>query len=286
MSFRRVLALAVATAAGSAMAAATAMAVNTVNPPPALAAKAAPVKKAPTPPNGTNAAQGTAGPATSTKATSAPVGSTSDKASASAPAGTESGQVMLGDAKAGATKAAVCGACHGLDGNSIDKQYPKLAGQNEAYIVRQLELFKSGKRVNPVMVGFVAPLSTTDMHDIGAYFASQQVLPGVADEQMMARGQGVYRGGDGKLDIPACMACHGPDGQGMAGAGYPHLAGQWTDYVMAKLKDWKSGTTWGDDAHAKIMPAIASRLSDADVAALSSYVEGLHAAAGAPDAAR
>ncbi|MGA9828645.1 MAG: c-type cytochrome, partial [Rhodanobacteraceae bacterium] len=174
----------------------------------------------------------------------------------------------------------------GIDGNPTDPQYPKLAGQNEAYIARQLELFKSGKRLNPVMVGFVGTLSTQDMHDIGAYFAAKQVLPGVADKAMVSTGQALYRGGDAARDIPACMACHGPDGHGMAGAAYPHLAGQWTDYVMAKLKDWKNGTVWGNDEHAKIMPTIASRLSDADIAALSSYVEGLHSAGAADVAAK
>ncbi|MGA8278035.1 MAG: c-type cytochrome, partial [Rhodanobacteraceae bacterium] len=201
-------------------------------------------------------------------------------------AGPSGSGVVLGDATAGAAKATACGACHGIDGNPTDPQYPKLAGQNEAYIARQLELFKSGKRLNPVMVGFVGTLSTQDMHDIGAYFAAKQVLPGVADKAMVSTGQALYRGGDAARDIPACMACHGPDGHGMAGAAYPHLAGQWTDYVMAKLKDWKNGTVWGNDEHAKIMPTIASRLSDADIAALSSYVEGLHSAGAADVAAK
>jgi cytochrome c553 len=185
---------------------------------------------------------------------------------------------VFGDAKAGEGKAAACGACHGMDGNATDKQYPKLAGQNEAYIARQLALFKTQKRQNPIMMGFAAPLSEQDMHDVGAYFAGKTSLPGVADEKLLERGQALYRGGDGQLGVPACMACHGPDGRGMAGAGYPQLAGQWADYVQAKLHDWKNGTTWGDDANAKIMPEIARRLGDEDIAALASYVEGLHTA--------
>ena len=184
-----------------------------------------------------------------------------------------------GDAKAGEGKATACGACHGMDGNATDKQYPKLAGQNEAYIARQITLFQSQKRQNPIMMGFAANLSVQDMHDIGAYFATKSSLPGVADEKMLARGEAIYRGGDKDLGVPACMACHGPDGRGMAGAGYPQLAGQWADYVQAKLKDWKGGTTWGDDANAKVMPEIARHLGDADIAALASYVEGLHTAA-------
>ena len=187
---------------------------------------------------------------------------------------------VLGDAKAGQGKATACGACHGMDGNSSDKQYPKLAGQNEAYIARQITLFKSQKRQNAIMMGFAAALSEQDMHDIGAFFATKESLPGVTDEKLLERGQALYRGGDATLGVPACMACHGPDGRGMAGAGWPQLAGQWTDYVQAKLKDFKGGTTWGDDGNAKIMPEIAKRLGDNDIAALASYVEGLHAATG------
>jgi len=201
-----------------------------------------------------------------------------ETAPAAAPESLPPGTVVFGDAKAGEAKAAVCGACHGADGNATDAMYPKLAGQNEAYIARQLELFKSQQRQNPIMAGFAAPLSTQDMHDLGAFFAGKTVLPGVADEATLQRGQALYRGGDAESGTPACMACHGPDGRGMAGAGYPQLAGQWTDYVAAKLKEWKDGTTWGDDANARIMPAIAHQLSSEDIDAVASYVEGLHTA--------
>jgi cytochrome c553 len=206
---------------------------------------------------------------------------------AHAVAAAEAHAPVFGDAKAGEGKAAVCGACHGMDGNPTDKQYPKLAGQNEAYIARQLDLFKTQKRVNPIMMGFAATLSPQDMHDVGAYFATRSASPGVADDKLLERGQALYRGGDVKLGIPACMACHGPDGRGMAGTGFPQLGSQWTDYVATKLKDWKGGTTWGGDAQAKIMPAIASSLSEADINAVSSYIEGLHtAAAGTTTAAK
>lgn len=196
----------------------------------------------------------------------------------SATAAANAAPIVYGDAEAGAAKAAVCAACHGADGNSTDKQYPKIAGQNEAYIARQLALYKSGQRVNPIMMGFASPLSDADMHDIGAYFATKTPLPGVADEQFVARGEALYRGGDAQLNAPACMACHGPDGRGMAGAGYPQLSGQWSEYVSLTLKAWKDGATWGTDAHAQIMPAIVESLSETDIAALSSYVEGLHTA--------
>ena len=189
--------------------------------------------------------------------------------------------VKLGDATAGQGKAAACGACHGMDGNSSDPQYPKLAGQSEQYIVQQLSNFKSGKRQNPIMMGMAAPLSEQDMHDIGAYFAGKSALPGVADQALVARGEQLYRQGDAAKGVPACMACHSIDGRGNPGAMYPQLTSQHAQYIQATLKAMHDGTSWGDDAHAKIMPSIAQKLDEKDIAALASYVEGLHAAEGA-----
>jgi cytochrome c553 len=209
-------------------------------------------------------------PAAATTAAAAPA------AGAEAPAATAA--LKPGDATAGQAKAAVCGACHGMDGNSTDPQYPRLAGQQESYIARQLTDFKNGTRQNPIMIGFASALSPQDMHDIGAYFASKQSLPGVADQALVDQGQTLYRSGDTTRDIPACMACHGPDGRGNPGAMYPQLTSQHANYIQATLKSWHDGTTWGTDAHAKIMPAIAQKLSDKDIAALASYIEGLHTA--------
>ena len=189
------------------------------------------------------------------------------------------GPVKPGDPKAGQSKAAVCGACHGLDGNSSDAQYPKLAGQSEEYIVRQLNNFKSGKRQNPIMMGMAAPLSEQDMHDIGAYFSTQTVRQGVADQALVERGQKLFREGDAENKIPACMACHSIDGSGNPGAMYPQLEGQHAQYVQATLKAWHDGTTWGSDAHSQIMPSIAKKLTSDDIAALASYIEGLHGTA-------
>ena len=195
-----------------------------------------------------------------------------------------SAAVKPGDATAGQGKAAACGACHGMDGNSSDAQYPKLAGQSEQYIVHQLTNFKAGKRQNPIMMGMAAPLSEQDMHDIGAYFSSKTALPGVADEKLVEQGQKLYREGDSSRGIPACMACHSVDGRGNPGAMYPQLTSQHAQYVEATLKAMHDGTSWGDDAHAKIMPGIAQKLEAKDIAALASYLEGLHATEGAGSA--
>lgn len=202
-------------------------------------------------------------------------------AEAAAKPGEATAAVKPGDATAGQSKAAVCGACHGVDGNSADPQYPKLAGQSEAYIVHSLESFKSGKRQNPIMLGLASPLSEQDMHDIGAYFASKTSLPGVADQALVERGEQLYRQGDTSKGVPACMACHSIDGRGNPGARYPQLTSQHAQYIETTLKAWHDGTVWGEDAHAQIMPGIAKKLDEKDIAAVASYVEGLHAAEGA-----
>jgi len=223
-------------------------------------------------------AAGTAMAQDAAKSTTAPATANTAAAPAEAAPAAETAAAKPGDAIAGQAKAAACGACHGMDGNSTDPQYPKLAGQSEQYIVHQLENFKSGKRQNPIMLGMATPLSEQDMHDIGAYFASKTALPGVADQALVEHGQQLFREGDVKRGIPACMACHSIDGRGNPGAMYPQLESQHAQYVQATLKAWHDGTSWGTDAHSQIMPAIAQKLSTDDIAALASYVEGLHPA--------
>jgi cytochrome c553 len=201
-----------------------------------------------------------------------------------------------GDAKAGQTKAGACAACHGLDGNSADPQYPKLAGQHELYIARQLTLFKHGERVNPIMQPMAAPLSAQDMRDIGAYFATQKPTAGVADDTRIATGeyQGlafygigekIWRGGKKSAGVPACQACHGPAGRGIPGPTYPSLGGQHAGYVAAQLKFFRDGGVLGKDGRARTeMSAIARNLSDEEIQGLATYIEGLHAAAAATPA--
>ncbi|MGH8145057.1 MAG: c-type cytochrome [Rhodanobacteraceae bacterium] len=223
---------------------------------------------------------------------SAPASAPASSASASAPASSadaanaaeaeftklEAVATKPGDAKAGQAKAAACGACHGMDGNSSDPQYPKLADQSEQYIATQLMRFKSDVRQNAIMHGMAAALSPQDMHDIGAYFAKQKRLPGVADAKLAKGGEKLYNEGDASRGIPACMACHGPDGAGNPGWRVPNIGGQHADYVQKQLQAWHDGTSWGTDTHASIMPTIAQRLTEKDISAVSSYVEGLHAA--------
>lgn len=196
-----------------------------------------------------------------------------------------------GDAQAGQAKAGVCAACHAIDGNSTDPQYPKLAAQQERYIARQLAMFKDGERDNPIMLPMASALSPQDMRDIGAYFASQKVLPGVADDTVIKSGpnagkkfymvgQQLYRGGDAARGIPACMACHGPTGAGNPGPAYPTIGGQHAKYVAARLTAFHGGLVLGKGDWAKPeMAQLAKGLTDEEIQALATYVEGLHPAA-------
>lgn len=198
------------------------------------------------------------------------------------------GSADPGSAEAGAAKAAVCGACHGADGNAADPQYPKLAGQHERYIARQLALFKTGERANPIMMGFAAPLSPQDMRDLGAYFATQTASPGMADDSTIVDGpnagrtfyqpgEQLWRGGDTARAIPACGACHGPAGSGNPGPPYPRLAGQHATYTTAQLTAFRDGQVLGsgDNANA-VMAGVAAQLTDEEIRSLASYIEGLH----------
>ena len=187
--------------------------------------------------------------------------------------------LAMGNADAGQSKAAICAACHGVDGNSVVPNWPKLAGQHEAYLHRQLVLIKDGSRPVPEMAGIAMGLSDQDMADLAAYFASQTSTAGLADEALLAAGEKLYRAGDAEKDIPACTSCHGPAGEGNPLAGYPSLAGQHTVYSEKMLKGFRSGTTWGEDDSSSItMTQIANRLTDSEIQAVASYIQGLHAA--------
>lgn len=185
-----------------------------------------------------------------------------------------------GDAAAGKSKAAVCGACHGVDGNSASPQFPKLAGQNASYLVEQLSNFKSGKRQNPIMSGQAKNLSDQDMQDIAAYFASQTRQTGEADPGLVKQGEQIYRFGLRDEKVPACLACHSPDGVGNALMKVPALGGQHAAYVVAQLQAYASGSRTTDPN--KMMETIAARLTPAQMQAVASYIEGLHATQLAP----
>ncbi|MDH0336022.1 cytochrome c4 [Pseudomonas otitidis] len=180
-----------------------------------------------------------------------------------------------GDAKAGQAKTAVCGACHGPDGNSLAPNFPKLAGQGERYLLKQLHDIKDGKRQVLEMTGLLTNLSDQDLQDIAAYYSSQSGSVGAADPKLVARGEALFRGGKLEEGMPACTGCHAPDGAGNAAAGFPHLGGQHAQYVAKQLTDFREGNRTNDGDN-MIMRAIAAKLSNKDIEAVSSYIQGLH----------
>ncbi|EJZ55803.1 MULTISPECIES: cytochrome c [Pseudomonas] len=180
-----------------------------------------------------------------------------------------------GDAAAGQAKAAVCGACHGPDGNSMAPNFPKLAGQGERYLDKQLHDIKSGKRVVLEMTGLLTNLSDQDLADIAAYFASQKGSVGAADPKIVAHGEALFRGGKLDQGMPACTGCHSPNGAGNAAAGFPHLGGQHAQYIKKQLTDFREGDRT-NDGDTMVMRSVAAKLSNKDIEAVSSYIQGLH----------
>ena len=197
-----------------------------------------------------------------------------------------------GDAEHGATLAGTCAACHGLDGNPpAGLPYPRLAGQSERYVAHQLALFKAGERTTgqaAAMLPFAAALGPQDMRDLGAYFATKHAAAGIADDALVSEGpykgmkfyeigQKLFRSGDAKRGLPACMACHGPAGAGNPGPAYPALAGQEAAYAERRLQEYRAGTTTQQDRHLfDVMASVAASLSDQEIQALASYLQGLH----------
>lgn len=167
----------------------------------------------------------------------------------------------------------VCVACHGADGNSVIPVNPKLAGQHEAYLLKQLKDFKSGARNNPVMMGMVASLTPEDMLNLAAYFSSQKNNGGKpADPKQVELGQQIYRGGVMKTGVPACAGCHSPNGAGIP-AQFPRLAGQNADYVVNQLKAFRDETRANDPA--KMMREVAVKMTDKEITAVAGYIAAL-----------
>ncbi len=190
-----------------------------------------------------------------------------------------------GNADAGETKVAVCGGCHGADGNSLVPNFPKLAGLGEKYLIKQMDDIKSGKRPVPEMTGQLDNLSDQDIADIAAYYAAKSIqLSGSKEAQVLLNsgeqgdsltiGEAIYRYGNKASGVPACSGCHSPTGQGNAPAGYPRLGGQFPEYVAKQLQAFRAGERTNDDS--SVMRQVAQRMSDAEVQAVSNYIAGLY----------
>jgi cytochrome c553 len=180
-----------------------------------------------------------------------------------------------GDAKVGQTKAAICAACHGMDGNSNSPEWPNLAGQHASYMVKQLKAFKTGQRTNPVMAPQAQMLSEQDMEDVAAYFSAQKVKGSEADASKVALGQQIFQGGIAATKVTACMACHGPDGRGNPAANYPALHGQKAGYVVLQLQNYRNHSRVTDKSQGNMMQVECGNLTDDQIKAVAAFIQGL-----------
>ncbi|MEM7101047.1 MAG: c-type cytochrome [Pseudomonadota bacterium] len=194
--------------------------------------------------------------------------------------GTCSGFVYAaGDPSAGEAQAAPCGACHGQDGATpLDPSYPNLAGQNEKYLTRQLELIASGERSIPLMAGQLDGKSPEEIADLAAYYASlpNKISQAEGDDEQIAKAQKIYRGGIARKGVAACSACHSPRGLGNDQAGFPRLGGQPKAYTIAQLTAYREGQRATDEGYGRMMRDIAEGLTDTEIAALADYLQGLN----------
>jgi cytochrome c553 len=175
------------------------------------------------------------------------------------------------DLAKGQATAQVCAACHTADGSRGSPANPILAGQHPEYLVKQLQEFKSGKRNNAIMKGFASTLSDDDMRNVAAFYASKSAKPGFAkDKTLVTFGERIFRGGIADKAVPACAACHGPNGAGLP-AQYPRMGGQHADYTEAQMVAFRAGMR----ANSAQMTTIAAKLSDREIKAVSDYIAGL-----------
>ena len=174
--------------------------------------------------------------------------------------------------KAKSIAESVCVACHGADGNSATSAYPLIAGQGADYLFKQLKEFKAGVRKNAIMNGMAAPLSEQDMRNIAYWVTTQKMTPGSAtNKDTIALGEKIWRGGIANRGVPACAACHSPNGAGIP-IRFPRLAGQHAAYVEQQLKDFRDGVRTND----KVMPEVVNGMNDAQIKAVADFVQGLH----------
>lgn len=186
---------------------------------------------------------------------------------------------VQGNPEAGKAQAATCAACHGQDGASpIDPTYPVLAGQNERYLYRQLELIQSNERPVPLMTGQLTGKTAQDLADLAAYYASLPDAVGVATagDDVLSLAEGIYRGGIIDKGVAACSSCHAPTGEGNGPAGFPDVGGQTTGYTIQQLTAYREGDRTTDEFYGGMMRSVASRLTDTEITALAEYLRGLH----------
>ncbi|MBT4962970.1 MAG: cytochrome c4 [Francisellaceae bacterium] len=182
-----------------------------------------------------------------------------------------------GDPERGKSLTETCVACHNDDGNSSVSLWPKIAGQHEGYLYKQLLAFhegESGPRYDPNMYAMLSGFNQQDLQDLSSYYASQKMSLGKASADLYELGQALYRGGDIQSRIPACIGCHEARGLGNEPANFPRLSGQNEEYTAQQLKQYRDGARETDPN--EIMRDIASRMTDQQIEAVSNYVAGLY----------
>ncbi len=187
---------------------------------------------------------------------------------------------VVGDPAAGEQKSTVCQACHGVDGNSSNPEWPKIAGQGQRYFISQLKAFKlgaNGPRKSAsaaLMYSQAAALSEQDMADLAAYYSRQKLSAGVADDSLVKKGEAIYRGGNKDFGSAACIGCHGPSGKGNPAAGYPAVAGQHAVYTYKQLQAFHDETRSGDTNG--MMRNMVRKMSNKEMQAVAEYMQGLY----------
>jgi cytochrome c553 len=180
-----------------------------------------------------------------------------------------------GDVAAGKEKASQCASCHGADGNSINPEWPKLAGQHANYLVKQLQYFEIGERENVMMKPMASVLDAQGREDVAAFYATQKASLGKADPELVELGERIYRSGNPESGVAPCMGCHGPNGAGNPAALYPALRGQHAKYTENQLHGFAEGKRVNENAK-KMMQLLARRMTNREMRAVASYIQGLH----------
>ena len=186
-----------------------------------------------------------------------------------------------GDAEAGKEKSQVCAACHGPNGESPTDMYPHLAGQHQKYLLKQLKDFKLASetggeegRNNPIMMGQVASLSEQDMADLAAFYAAKDSPKGETPEDIIAKGEDLFRRGNPETNMPSCAGCHGPRGNGMGLAAFPDISGQHAAYTKSQLEMFRSGERANDPN--EMMQGVTEKMTDEEIELLSKFLSGLY----------
>jgi cytochrome c553 len=187
---------------------------------------------------------------------------------------TQAADFQHADAERGKGKSRACVACHNTDGNSPSGAFPKLAGQNERYLLRQMRAIRDGKYLVPVMAGQLDNMNEQDLQDIAAWYAEQSSTLEAAEPELSVRGEHIYRKGIKERDVPACIACHSPTGTGNYAAGYPRVSGQHAQYLLTRILGYRDGVGVYDD-QSSIMRGVVEFMSREDMQAVAQYMAGL-----------